>query len=74
MNTTNYTVFTDSACDIPRETLEKWGVKYVCLSFAFDGDAKQYGNYDLTAHDFYQRMRGCQDLGGERRRLQGLLC
>jgi len=57
MNTTNYTVFTDSACDIPRETLEKWGVKYACLSFAFDGDAKQYGNYDLTAHDFYQRMR-----------------
>ncbi len=52
-----YTIFTDSACDVSREMLDAWGVKYVCLSFAFDGDAKQYSNYDLTAHDFYQRMR-----------------
>ncbi len=52
-----YTIFTDSACDIPRETLDAWGVKYVCLSFAFDGDSTQYGNYDLSAEAFYQRMR-----------------
>ena len=57
MSQKTYTIFTDSACDIPLETLEAWGVNCICLSFAFDGDAKQYGNYDLAAKDFYQRMR-----------------
>lgn len=53
----NYVIFTDSACDIKEETLQKWGVKYCALTFTFSDDEKQYSNYDLTAKDFYEKMR-----------------
>ncbi len=53
----NYVIFTDSACDIKQETLNEWGVKYCALSFTFSGEERQYSNYDLTAKEFYQRMR-----------------
>lgn len=53
----NYVIFTDSACDIPVETLKKWNVSFVSLSFVFDGDEKCYSNYDLPSKEFYNRMR-----------------
>ena len=53
----NYVIFTESACDIKQDTLKEWGVKYCALSFTFSGDEKQYSNYDLTAKEFYQKMR-----------------
>ena len=34
----DYVIFTDSACDIPAETLEEWGVGYRSLTYTFDGD------------------------------------
>ena len=53
----SYVIYTDSACDMLPETLEKWGVKRCDLSFQFDGEDKVYTNFELTASAFYQRMR-----------------
>ena len=39
-----YVIYTDSACDIPEETLKEWGVGYRWLTYTFDGDPAQYGN------------------------------
>lgn len=52
-----YIIITDSACDIKPEILEKWGVPFCSLTLRFDGDEKEYLNFDLTADDFYDRMR-----------------
>ena len=52
-----YRIFTDSACDIPPETLEEWGVGYRWLTYTFDGEYKQYSNYDLPYPEFYDRVR-----------------
>ena len=53
----DYVIFTDSACDIPVETLREWGVGYRWLTYTFDGDPTQYGNYDLSFPEFYDRVR-----------------
>ena len=52
-----YRIFTDSACDIPPETLEEWGVGYRWLTYTFDGEYKQYSNYGLPYPEFYDRVR-----------------
>ena len=53
----NYVIFTDSACDIPAETLEEWGVKYCCQTFVFDDSAREYSNYEMPVKLFYDKMR-----------------
>ena len=53
----NYVIYTDSACDIAPEILEEWGVKVIPLTFMFQDEDKQYSNYDLSAKDFYGKMR-----------------
>lgn len=53
----NYTIITDSACDIPQTVLENWGVKYIPLTFVFEGEEKSYSNYDISAKNFYDKMR-----------------
>lgn len=53
----NYLIFTDSACDISTETLDKWGVRCSTLTFAFEGEDKSYTNYELDSKTFYDRMR-----------------
>ena len=53
----NYTIFTDSGCDLSQEVLEQWNIKYCCLSFIFDNDEHIYYNYDLPTEEFYQKMR-----------------
>lgn len=53
----NYVIYTDSGCDLSVETLKKWQVKHAPLSFVFEGEEKSYSNYDLTAKEFYDRMR-----------------
>lgn len=53
----NYVIYTDSACDIAPEILEEWGVRVIPLTFMFQDEDKQYSNYDLSAKDFYGRMR-----------------
>lgn len=53
----NFIIYTDSACDIPVEKLNEWGVKYIELSYMFEGEDVQHLNYDLPAGDFYNEMR-----------------
>lgn len=53
----NYTIFTDSCCDITPEMLTKWGVPYANMTFTFDGDDKEYISADITNEEFYERMR-----------------
>lgn len=53
----DYIIFTDSACDLDKSTLDEWGVKCVELKFSFDGEDKAYGNYEMPYKDFYDRMR-----------------
>ena len=53
----DFTICTDSACDIPEDTLAEWGVDYCWLTYTFEGEAREYGNYELSYHDFYDRVR-----------------
>ena len=52
-----YTIFTDSGCDINPSLLKEWGVKYVNLTFCFNGSDKEYTNEDLSVKEFYEKMR-----------------
>ena len=52
-----FVLFTDSACDIAPATLKEWKVESISLSLLFDGEDKEISNYDITANDFYKRMR-----------------
>ena len=52
-----YIIFTDSACDLSEETLREWGVKYIELTYTFSDSPRQWGNYETTAPEFYQKMR-----------------
>ncbi len=52
-----YVIYTDSACDIAPEILEKWGVLSQSLTFRFDGEGKEYKNGDMPEIEFYQKMR-----------------
>ena len=53
----SYVVFTDSGCDVSPEVLAQWGVPFASMSFAFDGEEKEYLNTDITNKEFYDRMR-----------------
>jgi len=53
----DFVIYTDSACDIPPELLKEWGVPYSWLTYVFEGDARQYSNYELPFPEFYDRMR-----------------
>lgn len=52
-----YTIFTDSACDLSADILRSWGVKFCSLNFAFDNESRSYSNYELPAPVFYEFMR-----------------
>lgn len=52
-----YTIFTDSGCDISPSLLKEWGVKYLNLTFCFNGSGKEYTNEDMSVKEFYERMR-----------------
>ncbi len=53
----NYVIYVDSACDISQEILNEWGVKYCSLSLMFSDSDKEYSDYEIPAHEFYDRMR-----------------
>ena len=53
----DYVIFTDSACDISPEILDRWGVQYRSLTFHFEGDSREYSNNEVSAKEFYQNMR-----------------
>lgn len=53
----DYVIFADSACDISCELLNKWGVRYCSLSLIFSDDPKEYSDYEIPSHEFYEKMR-----------------
>lgn len=53
----NYVIVTDSACDIKPEILKEWGVPFCSLTLRFEGEDKEYSNFDLTADEFYAKMK-----------------
>ena len=53
----DYIIFTDSGSDITPDSLATWGVKHCELRFLFEGDETIYTNRDVSASEFYQKMR-----------------
>ena len=53
----DFVIYTDSPCDISPATLAEWGVGFSSLSFRFDGEEQDYLDNDLTAAEFYAKMR-----------------
>lgn len=54
----NYIIYTDSACDLSKDILNSWGVKFAELSFKFSSDDKLYRNSEIPPKEIYDRMRG----------------
>lgn len=52
-----YIIFADTACDIKPELLCEWGVPFESLTFKFDDSDKVYANNDMSAAEFYEKMR-----------------
>lgn len=57
MNTNNYRIVTDSACDMGAY-LAEWGVQSVSLTLKFEGEDKIQYNDEVEPVAFYDRMRG----------------
>ena len=53
----DYLIFTDSGADISPATLGEWGVGLCSLTLRFEGEEREYGNFDLPPREFYRRMR-----------------
>ncbi len=53
----NYAIFADSACDVSPELLSEWGVRFSQLTFRFSDEGREYLNYEMDSHGFYDRMR-----------------
>lgn len=54
----DFVIFTDSGCDLPLALLKQWDVECIAFTFRFENEDKEYGNYDMDAGVFYDRMRG----------------
>lgn len=52
-----YVIFTDSACDISKATLEKWDVKCLNITYRFDGESEDHTSDDTDIKTFYDKMR-----------------
>ena len=53
----NFVIITDSGCDLSPATLAEWGVPCEALTFRFDDSEKEYSNGEMSAADFYAKMR-----------------
>ena len=53
----DYVIFTDSACDINKETLTLWGVKSVPLTYRFLKEEKTCYDECTDTKSFYNKMR-----------------
>lgn len=53
----DYVIFTDSACDISKEILSRWGVKVLSLSYRLSDDETTYYDEDADIKEFYEIMR-----------------
>lgn len=52
----DFEIYTDSSCDLPKEMVEKYGIKVMQLEVIIDGNAPVL-NKDIEANDFYQKLR-----------------
>ena len=52
-----YTIITDSSCDISPALLKKWGVEYINLTYRFDGEDIDYTSDKTDIKQFYNKMR-----------------
>lgn len=52
-----FTIVTDSGCDIAPETLDRWDVRCIDLNFMFRDGEKAYTGRDIPVSRFYQLMR-----------------
>ncbi len=53
----DFVIYTDSGCDLDKNTLESLGVKYVEFTFRFEGEDREYRNYEMDVKEFYDMMR-----------------
>lgn len=53
----NYTIFTDSGCDLPKELLEEWGVPCECLTYRFNDSEEEFKDRSKPMAEFYEKMR-----------------
>lgn len=53
----DYRIYTDSACDLSPKILEEWGVSCCSLTFRFEKEVGVYANNDMSAQDFYAKMK-----------------
>lgn len=54
-------VITDSASDITREDVEKWGIEVVSFTINIDGEQLKTG-VDLSSEEFYERLKKCKEI------------
>lgn len=52
-----YTIFTDTACDIPNELLDAWNVRHISLKFTYEGEDVSYAGDEVDPIAFYDSMR-----------------
>ena len=52
-----YTIVTDSGCDIRSSILKEWGIPCLELTFKFDGEDVEHTEADVDIKTFYDRMR-----------------
>ena len=57
MKVNNYAIIVDSACDLPKDMLEKSKLKVIDMKFNFENDPREHTNYSMAAKDFYKAMR-----------------
>ena len=53
-----YSILTDSSCDLSQQVLDSCGVKSASLTFVQDGEERRYTDREMPIGDFYAKMRG----------------
>ena len=50
----DYVIYTDSACDVPAERIQDWGVKQIDMTVVFDDDSERFQG---STSEFYDQMK-----------------
>ena len=53
-----YSILTDSSCDLSQKVLDSYGVKCASLTFVQDGEERRYTDREMPIEAFYAKMRG----------------
>ena len=54
----DFTIITDSACDLPQDLLDEIGVKCISMTFTFSDSDRVYMDNEIPLKEFYNSMRG----------------